>query len=262
MVARRTVLVAAALGMLVLGAPDISRADAPAESALAPASSSVVPEALMAGLAQHAARFEEMKRRGAFTMTGRMEEVDGDGKASDTKEIQLRSTPTPAPMDRITNVIRYTENGKDKTADAQKRATERRAKRLGDPEKQAEEKKKDLKLPFLAPEQARYVFSVAERDPADASRVRIAFHPKTPAENAIKGSAWVDEKEREVLSVGFSLSKNPTFVDHVEITIVFGLPTELGRAPSKLSFDGRGGFLFIRKHYRGTATLSEPKVAF
>jgi hypothetical protein len=265
MVARRTVLVAAALGVLIVGAPYTSRADAPVDNggaASGASASSGVPEALMAGLAQHAARFEDMKKRGAFTMTGRMEEVDGDGNASDTKEIQLRSTPTPAPMDRITNVIRYTENGKDKTADAQKRATERRAKRLGDPDKQAEERKKDLKLPFLATEQARYVFAIAERDAVTPSRVRVAFAPKTPAENAIKGSAWVDENEREVLTIGFSFSKNPTFVDHVEIKITFGLPTELGRAPSKLSFDGRGGFLFIRKHYRGTATLSEPRIAF
>ena len=72
----------------------------------------------------------------------------------------------------------------------------------------------------------------------------------------------VDEKEREVLSVGLSLSKNPTFIDHVEITIVFGLATALGRAPSTFSFDGRGGFLILRKHYRGTATLSQPAVAF
>lgn len=222
----------------------------------------VVPAELMAGLARHAARFEDMKKRGAFTMTGRMEEVDGDGHASDAKEIQLRSTPTPIPMDRITNVIRYTENGDDKTADAQRRASERRAKRLKDPDRQAEERKKDLKLPFLASEQSRYVFSMLEHDAAQPSRVRVAFAPKMPAENAIKGSAWVDEKAGEVLSVGFSLSKNPTFVDHVEITIVFGLQTELGRAPSKVSFDGRGGFLFIRKHYRGTATLSQPALAF
>jgi hypothetical protein len=165
-------------------------------------------------------------------------------------------------MDRITTVFRYLENGKDKTADAQKRATERRAKRLGDPDAQAEAKKKDLRLPFLASESARYVFSVAERDANDPNRVKIAFVPKVPAENAIKGSAWVDEKDREVLTVGFSLSKNPTFVDHVEVTIVFDLPTALGRAPSRVSFDGRGGFLFIHKHFRGVATLSQPAVAF
>jgi hypothetical protein len=91
--------------------------------------------------------------------------------------------------------------------------------------------------------------------------VRIAFVPKVPAENALKGSAWVEEKDREVLTIGFSLSKNPTFVDHVDVTIAFGMVTPLGRAPSRISFDGRGSFLFIRKHLRGSATLSEPRLA-
>ena len=257
MVLDRTVIAASAAALLVMGAPSASHADAPVETAVATA----VSDSLLLGLAQHAQRFEDMKRRGAFTMSGRIEEVDGSGQASDTKEILLRSTPTPAPMDRITNVIRYLENGKDKTADAQKRATERRLKRLKDPDLQAEAKKKDLRLPFLASEQSRYVFTIAERDDPQG-RVRVAFAPKVPAEDALKGSAWVDEKDREILSTGFSFSKNPTFVDHVEITIVFGLPTQLGRAPSKVSFDGRGGFLFIHKHFRGQATLSDPLVAF
>jgi hypothetical protein len=261
MSARTTFVAAAALGVLALGTPIAALADGAAPAAPV-ASSSAVPEALMSGLALHAARVEEMKRRGAFTMAGQLEALNGDGNAKERKEIVLRSTPTRMPMDRIIKVIRYTEDGKDKTFDMQVRATERRVKRLGDPDKQAEDRKKDLKLPFLASEQSRYVFSLVERDAAHPSRVRIAFTPKVPAENAIKGSAWVSELEREVLSVGFSFSKNPTFIDHVDVTVTFGLATELGRAPSQLSFDGRGGFLFIRKHYRGTATLSEPNVAF
>jgi hypothetical protein len=255
---RHALAAALPLGLLFLGAPCKTRADVSA----ATAAPNVVSDSLLLGLAQHADRFEDMKRRGAFTMSGKLEEIDGDGHPSDTKEIILRSTPTPTPMDRITNVIRYLENGKDMTADAQKRATERRVKRLKDPELQAEAKRKDLRLPFLASEQHRYVFTLAERDAAQPNRVRIAFTPRVPAEDAIKGSAWVDETDREVLSAGFSLSKNPTFIDHVDITIVFGLPTQLGRAPSTVSFDGRGGFLVIRKHYRGVATLSEPNVAF
>jgi hypothetical protein len=266
MLSRRFLVSAGAVGLLVATAPNASRADGASEGAAAAPVLAVpgqaVPEALMNGLAQHAQRFEEMKRRGAFTMTGRVEELDGDGKPADTKEIQLRSTPTPVPLDRITTMIRFLDNGKDDTADAQKRANERRAKSLKDPDRVEEQKKKELRLPFLAAEQSRYVFKVAERDPAHPSHVRIAFQPKTPAENALKGSAWVEENEREVLTMGFSLSKNPTFVDHVDITVVFGLPTELGRAPSKVSFDGRGGFLFVHKHYRGTATLSDPRVAF
>jgi len=221
-----------------------------------------VPGALMAGLASHAERLEDMKMRGEFTMSGRMEEVDGDGKASDKKEVLLRSTPTPTPMDRITNIIRFTDNGEDKTVDAQKKATARREKRLRDPDKLAEAKKKDIKMPFLPGEQGRYVFTIAGRDAAQPGRVRIGFVPKVAAENAIKGSAWVEESTREVLSMGFSFSKNPVFVDHVDIQMTFGLATPLGRAPSTLTFDGRGGLLFIRKHYRGSATLSDPRVAF
>ncbi len=253
----RSLVLGAVLGLFVVAAPLETRADPTAAAAGAP-----VPEELMQGLAQHAAGFEDMKRRGAFTMNGKMEQVDGEGKAEEVKEIVLRSIPTPTPMDRMTTVFSYLENGKDKTADAQKRAVERRAKRLTDPDAQAEAKKKDIRLPFLAAERARYVFSVSERDANDPNHVKIAFAPKVPAENAIKGSAWVDEKTREVLTVGFSLSKNPTFVDHVEVTIVFGLPTALGRAPSRVSFDGRGGLLFIHKHFRGVATLSQPALAF
>jgi hypothetical protein len=263
---RRSLLGIPALA-LVLAAPVSSRAEPPAAilaAAAVPAgASSAVSDALLSGLAEHAARFEDMKRRGAFTLSGHLEELDGDGKPSAIKDILFRSTPTSTPMDRITNVVRYTENGEDKTADAQKRAIEGRAKKLKsllEPAKVEELRKKDLRLPFLAAEQARYVFSVAERDAA-GGRVRIAFVPKVPAENALKGSAWVEEKDREVLTIGFSLSKNPTFVDHVDVTIAFGMVTPLGRAPSRISFDGRGSFLFIRKHLRGSATLSEPRLA-
>ena len=249
------------LAAFELAAPAVSRADEglPNGSVVA---STAVPAALMEGLGQHAARFEEMKKRGAFTFSGRMEEVDGDGHGSDAKEIVLRSTPTRTARDRITEVIRFTDNGKDKTAEAQKRATERREKRLKNPDPEKDDRGKDLRLPFLPAEQSRYVFTMAERDEAQPERVRIVFTPRTPAEDAIKGSAWVDANARETLSMGFSFSKNPMFVDHVEVTIVFGLTTPLGRAPSKVSFDGRGGFLFIRKHYRGSATLSDPRLAF
>lgn len=257
---RRMLAAGTVLAIVALGVPYAAQADNAAPAA--PVASSAVPEALMSGLAQHAARVEEMKKRGAFTMAGLLEALNGDGRPTERKEVVLRSTPTRVPMDRDIKVIRYIEDGKDRTFDAQVRATERRVKRLGDPDKQAEERKKDLRLPFLAAEQSRYVFSVLEHDAAQPSRVRIGFTPKVPAENAIKGSAWVDEGAREVLSLGFSFSKNPTFVDHVEVKVTFGLPTELGRAPSQLSFDGRGGFLFIRKHYRGSATITEPSVVF
>ncbi len=231
--------------------PSLSRAEDPAPGAMA---TTPVPATLMTGLASHAQKFEEMKKRGGFLFSGKMEEVEKDGTIGDTKEIVVRYTPRPDPASPIADVIKYLENGADKTDEAKKKAEERKAKpKKKDPDK-------ELHLPFLASEQHRYTFGVAERSPD--GRARIVFRPLEPAENAIKGSAWVDEKSGEVLSLGFSLSKNPVFIDHVEIQIVFGMATPLGRAPSQLAFDGKGGFLVIRKHYRGQATFSEPKVAF
>jgi hypothetical protein len=111
-------------------------------------------------------------------------------------------------------------------------------------------------MPFHASEQARYDFDVVETDVADPSRVRIAFTPKVTADDTVEGSAWVDTKTGTVVSAGFKLSKPPTFVDYVHITVEFGAPTKLGPAISHVSLSGKGGFLFFRKEFRANATLS------
>lgn len=246
MLARRSLLLAT-LGGLLLVVP--SRASELAEP---------VPPSLMSGLAAHAAGFEQMKVRGAFTLDGKVEEIDGEGHASETKEIKVRLTPRPgSPV--LADVIRYTENGVDKTAEAREKAAEARAKAAVN---RAKKPKKEFRFPFLASEQARYSFALVGRDPAHASRVKISFVPLVPAEDAFKGSAWVDADTSSVLSMGFSPTRNPMFVDHVDIQVTFGLQTPLGRAPSEILFDGRGGFLVIRKHYRGKAVISNPRLAF
>jgi len=238
------------VALTLMATPHVGRADDAVETpstALAP---------LLSRLSRHAAQFEEMKRRGSFTLSGRMEELDRSGHVDATKEMVVRVTATPS--ERITEVVRYLEDGADKTAEARQKAARHRAER----KKGKAEKNRDLHLPFLASEQDRYVFSLIARDPQSPSRVRIGFSPRVPAEDAFKGSAWVDEGSGEILTMGFSPSKNPTFVDHVDVTMRFDLKTPLGRAPSFVSFDARGGFLVIRKHYRGSATISDPRVAF
>ncbi|HVH44446.1 MAG TPA: hypothetical protein VM925_18965 [Labilithrix sp.] len=208
---------------------------------------------LLSRLARHAEQFEQMKRRGSFTLSGRMEELDGSGRVDGTKELVVRVIATPA--ERLAEIVKYLEDGTDKTSEARRKEQKRRAeKKKG--------KRTELHLPFLLSEQPRYVFSLLERDPQNAARVRVAFRPIVPAENAFKGSAWVDENAGEVLTMGFSPTKNPTFVDHVDVTMRFDLPTPLGRAPSSITFDARGGFLVIKKHYRGSATITDPALAF
>ncbi|MBK6464608.1 MAG: hypothetical protein IPF92_26935 [Myxococcales bacterium] len=250
---------AAALAFSALGGPT-ARAATP-EAATAPqlaivataAPGAPVPAALMAGLAVHAEAFEQMKRRGAFTLDGKLEQLDGDGKVSETKELRLRVTARPAPATPRSEILRYLENGADKTAGARERAASASPKRG---------KRRDLKLPFLPSEQPRYTFAITERHAVYPTRVRVAFTPREPAEDALKGSAWVDTATGRLASLGFSLSRNPTFIDHVEVQLSFGLDTPLGRAPSDISFEAHGRFLFFHKHLRGRATVSSPGVAF
>lgn len=232
-------------------APGEARADAPAPSAT-PVSQSEL-SALLVKLAEHAARFEQMKKRGSYTLTGKMEKLDGDAHVDETKEMIMRVVTSA--HDRRVEVVRYTEDGVDKTGEAQKKADDRRAERQTGKKDDA----KDLKLPFLRSEWQRYTFAIVERA---AGQVRIAFTPFVAEEDALKGSAWVDPVAGEVTSLGFSLSKNPTFVDHVEVKVRFDQHTSLGLAPSAVSFDFRGGFLFVHKHYRGSATITDQKLGF
>ena len=88
-----------------------------------------IDDALLKGLGKLATRVEAMKARGAFTLSGTMEALDGTGHPTETKELVMRSTPTSTPHDRVVKIIRYVEDGRDKTAEAQKKADERRAKR-------------------------------------------------------------------------------------------------------------------------------------
>lgn len=246
---RRGLLVAAiAVGALV-GAPDTARGDdvpLGATSDLAP---------LLARASRHADQFEHMKRRGSYVLSGKMEELDRKGKVDGTKEMVVRVTATPA--ERLTEILKYIEDGADKTAEARTKAEKTRS----EAKKSGRKKMSDIHLPFLASEQPRYVFSLAERD-GQTNRARVAFQPKVASEDAFKGSAWIDETTGEVLTMGFSPTKNPMFVDHVAVTIRFDLTTPLGRAPSSFTFEARGGFLVVHKHYRGSATITDARIAF
>jgi hypothetical protein len=233
---------------------------APFTTARADDATGAVSDATMKGLAAHSKAFEEMGKRGAFTFDFHIEQVGDKGEVSDVKEMSVRSTPIQGTDDRTDKILKYTEDGKDKTAEAQKKSDARRA------EKKKAKKDKDksltLDLPFAPAMQPKYIFSIAERNATNPSLVRINFNPKTPEENLIKGSVWYDESKSQMTSIGFSLSKNPTFIDHVDCTVVFGLPTPLGMAPSTINFEVRGSFLFIHRKYRGTASFSDPALAF
>lgn len=216
-----------------------------------PNASAAAPSAeLLARLATHAAQFEELKKRASYTIDARLEDLDGDGHVEIVKQL-LAHVIADGERGRF-DVVRYVEGGEDKTSSARDKAERERA--------AAKKERRRFRMPFHEAEQGRYAFDVVEVDRADAARVRIAFVPRTVDATALEGSAWVDTRVGTVLSAGFKLSKPATFVDFVHVTLEFGERTPLGPAVSRASLEGKGGFLFFRKHFRGAAKLFEYRV--
>ena len=210
--------------------------------------------AVLERVSHHAQAFEDMARRASFTFDVVVQKLDGDGKVDETKKKRARMESDGKSAHQV--VVQCTLDGKDTTAEEQEKVRKQEA--------AAARKKNEGDLddaqwhtPFLASEQPKYVFDQVAVDPADASRVKIAFVPRHPGKYSVEGAAWVDAKAGTIVSAGVKLSQPPTFVDWVEFTAEFGAPTPLGPALSHVTFEGKGGFLFIRKHFRGQLTLGD-----
>lgn len=209
---------------------------------------------LMARLAVNAANFERMRTHASFKISGRMEDLDRDGSAGSVKEMNARIVATGDGTEPTFVVDRYIEDGEDKTSESQERADERARERKRKPAKK-------IRIPTLATEQQRYLFDVVAVDPIHPSRIKLSFVPKVKEEQTIEGSAWVDADRGVVLSAGFKLARTSMFVSYVHVKLLFGEEGPLGPAITKVEFEGEGGVLFVRKHFRGSATLSNYKLA-
>jgi hypothetical protein len=214
-----------------LGAPRTASAEAPS------------PE-LMARLADYATRLDSMRTHASYRFDGELSTLDRKGNP-DSRKVMKGRIDADGSVARLT-VLSYTDDGEDKTQDAQQKAI--------DSEKRKRDKPR-VRLPILADEQPRYRFDQVETDAADPSRVKITFVPKDPGSDTIEGSAWVDVRTGSLLSAGFKLSKPSTFVDYVHFTVAFDESTPIGPAVSTVHVEGQSGFFLFHKRFQGTARV-------
>ena len=208
---------------------------------------------LMTKLAATSAGFDSVRKRATFAIDTRIETLDGDGHVTGVETISEHVVRDGVSTHVV--VVNATKDGKDWTGQARREEAEKQAANAKD------EKRGRLDIPFLASEQSHYAFDVVEADPNNPAHVRIAFTPKDPDSHSVEGSAWVDRNAGQFLSAGLKVSKPGMFVDYLRVTLEVGAMTELGPALSRITFDGRGGFLFIHKHIRGSVVFSDYKVA-
>jgi hypothetical protein len=196
---------------------------------------------LLKKLAEHDARTDDADKAGAVTMTSTSEELDSDGKVVHTRVRVIRTGKTD-------ELISATDDGKDVTAEKKKKFEER-----------AREHKEELKLdsPFAGKVQDKYVFGDLGPDKADPSLTRISFAPKEgKSEEVAIGEATVDAATGEPVRFQLRPSELPRFADHVLVRIELGAKSGVGRRVSKVSVEGDGGLLFIKKRFRATTVYA------
>jgi hypothetical protein len=213
------------------------------------------PSDLMARLGAYAERFETLRKNASYTVEGKLDSLDGNGRTDSTKFMRAR-VDSDGHKTQL-SILQYLEDGHDKTAEAKDKQKKRESDAAHDPPSH----KRAWRMPFHPGEQPRYYFNQVEVDAQNPSRVRIAFVPKIVEDDTIEGSAWVDVRAGTLVTTGFKLSKPPSIVDSVHVTMMFGEATTLGPAPSRIAIDATGGVLFLRKRYHGEATLSQYRIA-
>ncbi|HEY4220732.1 MAG TPA: hypothetical protein VGO62_05300 [Myxococcota bacterium] len=191
-----------------------------------------VPADLLQKLAAQDAFIDNIGATHTLVITSDGYEKDGDGKIAHQSHSVARQTlkgGKPA-----THMTVATKDGVDDLAHAQKMADERDGK--PDP----------LPSPFAARMQPKYSFSLAEAR-ADGT-VRIAFTPKdAPSTETVAGDAIVDVASGELVKMTSHPSKNPAFVDRLVMILELDARVDGKRAMSKLTFDGAGGLLFLKR---------------
>ncbi len=210
---------------------------------------------VLARLGVYAEHFETIRTHATYAVEGRLESLDGSNHVDSVKEMKAH-----VDFDGHAShfsILKYLEDGQDKTDEAKRKQAEEAAARARQP---PDPHKRETRMPFHPNEQPRYWFDVVETDPQNPARVRISFVPKIREDDTIEGSAWVDTRAGTVISAGFKFSKPPSLVDSIHVTVFFGENTSLGPAPSRIMVEARGGVLFFHKHYRGVATLSQIRV--
>jgi hypothetical protein len=182
----------------------------------------------------------------------RAEELDKKGKVESVTESVERVTLRGGQIER--EIIRYVRDGKDATASEKKR---RAGTKAGPPGKERSIKI-GAKSPFDPSEQPKHRFTLVGAEPADSNQVTIRFEPKgKPSPETSVGEAVVDPATGAILRLRFRPSDNPTFVDRMEVQMEYGAATPEGPALSRVTMEGAGGILFIKKRMKMTVTLSD-----
>lgn len=201
------------------------------------------PAELLARLAEQEARVGRVLKAGAYTVSTEVEELDGSGKRVHVRQSVSRvSTVGGKQSVRVDKVLL---DGKDITA--------------AEREKMQNQKSREMQSPFAAAAQPRYVYTLAGKDTADPSKVRVRFEPKPKerSSSTFVGEAVVDPAAGEVVWMKERPAENPAFVDRLEFEAELTTQTAAGRQMARVRVEGAGGVPFFKKGFKVRLAFSD-----
>lgn len=199
---------------------------------------------------------EKLLENHSHTTATRAEELDKKGKVESVTESVERVTLRGGRPER--EILRYVRDGRDDTASEKKK---RAGVKAGPPGKERS-MRIGMKSPFEPGELDKHRFTLVGPDPVDPNRVTIRFEPKEkPSPETSVGEAVVDAATGAVIRLRFRPADNPKFVDRLDVQMEYGAATPEGPALSRVTVDGAGGILFVKKRMKMTVTLSDYEFA-
>jgi len=199
---------------------------------------------LLKQLAEHDARLDQIEAQAGFTSDTLTEELDGSGNVTHTLELVVRTLHLEGKKTELLG--KALKDGKDVTPEYREKF-----------EEPSSPQGSKLQFPFGAKMQSDYLFQEMGPDRSNPSLLRIQFQPKGSwSEKLMVGEAVVDPVQGEVTRIVAQQSATPSNTDFLELDFAFDAATPLGRALTKVSIRGEGGFLFIKSRFRHTIVYS------
>jgi hypothetical protein len=203
-----------------------------------------VDPALLEKVVERSRAVESYTANCVVTVHAVQDELDDEGRTKSTEVLDYRVTRANGKTVGY-ELLKKVVDGEDVSE------AERRSKgRYGEPTART-------LSPFHPEQVAKYRFALLAPPASNPSLVRLSFQPagdKRP--ELLIGDATIDPSTGDVLALSARVSKTPRFVDSLTMEVQFQAQTPAGRALSRVTGGGAGGFAFIRKRFRNATSLT------
>ena len=187
----------------------------------------------------------------------RMEMLDGRGSAQSTEETWLKMSLGPDGKIKV-DLIKQVKDGKVKDGPETKVET-----RSGEGKKKGERAKTSVSIGSDNPFSPQVQGNVSAKRTAQPKTILgkpcagYEFKLSTKEGKTLSGTAWLEEPTGIPLEIQYTVRPLPAHVQRLSTLVRYETIPEGAWRPREMVMEGSGGFLFIKKAYRGVIRFSD-----